>query len=337
MLSSEPPKGGGGMQTDSSSVSALPPNTDTNSGSDPKVVINLSSSSKSDLTSVLRPPAMASSLSTLEIAPKLLERTSLAPPTESKRSLDEVTPSLSEHGLVDNCLSTTSADATKATNDEAWEGYDANFDVAQHSRILKSLKSIASEVDENEDDTIFPIITAESRNKTLHLLVNNCNQVSLFTRRSVKNVGATIYNGTKITMHGLGDVQGTCSDKYATLELAFAGRSLKIDGLIVDTICTNINMSKPSIAKDGLDLTMDFNGKDVANFEISALIGLDVIAKLISPNNNSEIPMKKVDDIILIQIGNKHLPFVSASSKDSTPKRKSLIALGGPSNVKSAF
>ena len=87
----------------------------------------------------------------------------------------------------------------------------------------------------------------------------------------------------------------------------------------------------------GIDLTMDFNGKDAADFEISALIGLDVIAKLISPNGNSEIPMKKIDDIILIQIGNKHLPFGSRSSKESVPKRKSLIALGGPSVVKSAF
>ena len=67
----------------------------------------------------------------------------------------------------------------------------------------------------------------------------------------------------------------------------------------------------------GIDLTMDFKGKDVANFEISALIGLDVIARLISPNGNSEIPMKKIDDIILIQIGNKHLPFGSGSSKES--------------------
>ena len=183
------------------------------------------------------------------------------------------------------------------------------------------------------------IITAKSRNKTLHLLVDNCNQVSLFTSRAVKNVGVTIYNGSKITMHGLGDIQGTSSDKYATLELAFAGRSLKIRGLVVEAICTNINMSKPSIAKEehGIDLTMDFNGKDVANFEISALIGLDVIARLISPNGNCEIPMKKIDDIVLIQIGNKHLPFGSGSSKESTPKRKSLIALGGPSSVKSAF
>ena len=117
MLSSEPPKGGGDMQTDSSSVSALPPNTDINSGSDPKVVFNLSSSSKSDLTSVLRPPAMASSHSTLEIAPKSLEQASLTPFTECKRSLDGVTPTLGEHGLVDDCLSTISADAAKATND----------------------------------------------------------------------------------------------------------------------------------------------------------------------------------------------------------------------------
>ena len=39
---------------------------------------------------------------------------------------------------------------------------------------------------------------------------------------------------------------------------------------------------------------MDFKGKDAADFEISALIGLDIIAKLISPNMNSlsTIPSK---------------------------------------------
>ena len=119
-------------------------------------------------------------------------------------------------------------------------------------------------------------------------------------------------------MHGLGNVEGTNSDKYATLNLTFAGRSRKIRGLVVDTICTNINMSNPSIAKEmhGIDLTMDFKGKDAADIEISALIGLDVIAKLISPNANSDIPMKKVDDILLIQIGNKYLPFGSGSPKE---------------------
>ena len=53
----------------------------------------------------------------------------------------------------------------------------------------------------------------------------------------MKHVGATICKGTKVTMHGLGNVEGTSSDKYATLNLTFAGRSLKIRGLVVDTIC----------------------------------------------------------------------------------------------------
>ena len=96
-------------------------------------------------------------------------------------------------------------------------------------------------------------------------------------------------------------------------------------------------MSNPSITKEmqGLDLTMDFRGQDSIDFEISALIGLDVIAKLISPDANSDIPMKKVNDILLIQIGNKYLPFGNGSPSESIPKRKSLIALGGPSAVKS--
>ena len=79
------------------------------------------------------------------------------------------------------------------------------------------------------------------------------------------------------------------------MDLTFAGRSLKIRGLVVDTICTKINMSNPSTAKEmhGVDLAMDFKGQDAADFEISALIGLDVIAKLISPDANSDVPMKK--------------------------------------------
>ena len=82
---------------------------------------------------------------------------------------------------------------------------------------------------------------------------------------------------------------------------------------------------------------MDFRGQDSIDFEISALIGLDVIAKLISSDANSEVPMKKVNDIPLIQLGNKYLPFGNGSSSESIPKRNSLIALGGPSTVKSAF
>ena len=172
MPSSGLPKRGGSVQPESSSVSALTPNTDTESGSDPNDDMTLSTSSKSDLTSVLRPPATASSHSTLEIAPKSLEQASSTPSTECKRSLDGVTPTLDERGLVDDCLSTMSADATKATNEsETWEDYDANSDMTQHSKILKSLKSLAPDMD--EDDTIFPIITAESGNKVLHLLVDN--------------------------------------------------------------------------------------------------------------------------------------------------------------------
>ncbi len=39
----------------------------------------------------------------------------------------------------------------------------------------------------------------------------------------------------------------------------------------------------------------------------------------------------------MIQIGDKYLPFGNGSSSESIPKRKSLIALGGPSAVQSAF
>ena len=91
----------------------------------------------------------------------------------------------------------------------------------------------------------------------------------------------------------MGDVEGTNGNKYATLDLTFGGRSLKIKGLIVDTICSTINMSDPSITKDmhGLDLTRDFGGKESADFEISALIGLDVIAKIISSDAKENVPI----------------------------------------------
>ena len=56
-----------------------------------------------------------------------------------------------------------------------------------------------------------------------------------------------------------------------------------------------------------------------------------------SSDANGDVPMKKVHDILLIQIGDKYLPFGSGSSSELIPKRKSLIALGGPSAVKSAF
>ena len=155
----------------------------------------------------------------------------------------------------------------------------------------------------------------------------------------MQRVGAPVCKGRRVAMHGLGDIEGTNSDKYATLDLTFGGRSLKIKGLIVDTICSNINMSNPSITKEmqGLGLTMDFGGQDSIDFEISALIGLDVNAKLISSDASGDVPMKKVNDVLLILIGDKYLPFGNRSSSESIPKRKSLIALSGPSAVKSAF
>ena len=83
---------------------------------------------------------------------------------------------------------------------------------------------------------------------------------------------------------------------------------------------------------------MDFGGKESADFEISALIGLDVIAKIISSDAKENVPMKKINDILMIRIGNKYLPFGNTSSLDeSIPKRKSLLSLGGPTAVKSAF
>ena len=91
------------------------------------------------------------------------------------------------------------------------------------------------------------------------------------------------------------DIKGTNSDRYTTLELTFGGRSLKVRGLIVDKICSKISMSKPPFAtgKDGLSLTMEFGEHDSTDFEISALIGLDVIAKLVSSHANGDVPMKK--------------------------------------------
>ena len=105
-------------------------------------------------------------------------------------------------GLVDDCLSTMSADATKATNESVtWEDYDANPDMTQHSKILKSLKSLDPDMD--EDESIFPIITAKSGNVVLNLLADNCNQTTLFTSRSVQSVGAPFCKGRIIAMHGV--------------------------------------------------------------------------------------------------------------------------------------
>ena len=209
MPSSELMKGGGRVQPGLPSMSASILNSDIKLVSDSNNDITPSTSSKFDLTyetsSDLEPSTTtASSHSSSEIASKSLEKAFSTPSTgavpkmrsSETPSLDEVTPSLGERGLVDNCLSTMLADSTKATNEDVTrEDDDANPDLVQQSRILKSLKSLASNVD--EDESIFPIITANSGNVVLHLLVDNCNQTTLFTNRSVQRNGALVCKGKK--------------------------------------------------------------------------------------------------------------------------------------------
>ena len=142
-------------------------------------------------------------------------------------------------------------------------------------------------------------------------------------------------------MHGLEDLKASSGDKYATLNVTFEGKSLEITGLIVESICSQININDPSSAPDmsGIDLTMDFNGDKSAGFEIGALIGLDVMAKVISNDTEEDVRMKKIDDLLLIKIGGKFLPFGSIMENTTfeTPRKKTLLNIAGPSGVRRAF
>ena len=160
---------------------------------------------------------------------------------------------------------------------------------------------------------MFPIITANSGNMILNLLVDSGSETTLLTRDVVGRVGAPTFKGGKISMHGLGDMKASTGNAYATLKLTFEGKSFEVTGLIVESICSKINMSDPSVARDmtGIDLTMNFNGNKSANFEIDALIGLDIIARVISHDDEEDVRMRKVDDLLLIKIGSKFLPFGS--------------------------
>ena len=258
--------------------------------------------------------------------------------TENNMSptLQEVVPALSESLLVHVCLLTEAADVDETANTEK---ADTNPAPGQESKVLKSLKCLTHGV--VDVNSVFPIIAAISGNVTLNLLVDCGSETTLLTRDVVDRAGAPTFKGRKISMHGLGDKKASTGNEYATMKLTFEGKTFEVSGLIVESICSEINMSYPSVARDmtGVDLTMNFHGNKSANFKIDALIGLDIIAKVISHDDDEDVRMRKIDDLLLIKIGSKFLPFGSMINDGiyESPKKRYLLNISGQKGVRTAF
>ena len=86
---------------------------------------------------------------------------------------------------------------------------------------------------------------------------------------------------------------------------------------------------------------MDFGGQATRVFKIDILVGLDIIAALRASGTCGEgdIPTRRVDNIIFIKLGDKHLPFGTAKLSSSPRRRnnRTLLTLAGPANARTAL
>ena len=88
----------------------------------------------------------------------------------------------------------------------------------------------------------------------------------------------------------MGDILNLKTSSYADLNLSIDGNRFEISGAIVENICSNIVMDNfTSVPKYGsMKFSMDFGGSDAKNFQIDVLLGLDVLASLISGNRTDK-------------------------------------------------
>lgn len=69
-------------------------------------------------------------------------------------------------------------------------------------------------------------------------------------------------------------------------------------------------------------------------------MGLDTRAKLLPANGVEKVQIRKLDGIVLLGFGNKRLPLgsnVIDGGDHERLGRKSVLCLGGPAGVKTAF
>ena len=118
---------------------------------------------------------------------------------------------------------------------------------------------------------------------------------------------------------------------------------MNLAGLVVDTICSSIEMEDLGVNPKlkNIKLSMDFVGKGVHTFDVKSLVRFDVIAKIASTgmDKSRDIPMKRVDNILLVKLGETYLPFRSVTGMPSSSKnrKQALVSLVGPTNTKTAF
>ena len=162
-------------------------------------------------------------------------------------------------------------------------------------------------------------------------------------------MGLKVYRGKATTIVGVGDTLNLKTSSYADLNVTIDENCFNISGAIVESICSDIRMENfTSLQKYGhMRFSMEFGGANAKNFRIDVLLGLDVLASLVSGNKldkNGESPIlaKRMADMICLEISKKKcLPFginpMRSHSGDeplqnSNPtSRRALVTLGGPS------
>mgnify|MGYP003299162474 CR=1 FL=1 len=187
-------------------------------------------------------------------------------------------------------------------------------DILDFSAVSKSLKASWSG---DVSDSVFPIVTAFSKGLPVQILIDNCNDSTLITRNLVSRLGLKVYRGKATTIAGVGDILNFKTSSYANLKINIDENCYDIQGAIIENICSDIRMENFTSLQKYKDMkfSMDFGGASAKNFRIDVLLGLDVLASLVSgnkldKNGNAPILARRMENMICLEISkNKFLPF----------------------------
>ena len=120
----------------------------------------------------------------------------------------------------------------------------------------------------------------------MQILVDNCNDSTLITRNLVSRLDLKVYRGKATTIAGVGDFLNLKTSSYADLKVNIDENYFDIQEAIVKNICSDME-NFTSLQKYGnMRFSMEFGGASAKNFRIDVLLGLDVLASLVSGNSS---------------------------------------------------
>ena len=235
------------------------------------------------LSNVLAPPSIGENESST--------KSPLIPSGDSKSSIEEnmqlnskqlsADESTAENSLpgvatydIVNIATWTSADVVSSpgSTEHVNDGSTDLDDIVDLFTVYKTLKT---SWDEGANDSVFPMASASSNGLPVQILVDNCNETTLFTRDLVNKLLLKVLKVPDTGITGVGDLLKLKTSSYA--ELA-DDKHFKISGVVVGSICSNIVLKNFASSPDfeNMKLSMDFEDSALKNFKIAVLLGLEI-------------------------------------------------------------